>query len=148
MRLSECAQQHIHIVWRYFKTERYDLPKSKRAAVYKFKFYLITKIVHQTTPDILTPQLFLNREHIIVVSDDGVGFDMEKTDELVESDRHAHVGLINLRERLNLMCDGYIVIKSSPEAGTTATVHIPEGEEHLHSFDEGTNRGFSEDLFQ
>ena len=65
-------------------------------------------------------------ENIIEVSDDGVGFEADRLEELIKSgDEHLHVGINNLRQRLKLMCNGYLDIKSAPGVGTKATVHIP-----------------------
>ena len=69
-------------------------------------------------------------EHVIEVSDDGVGFDVDRLDEIVRDaeaeDHHTHLGIQNSRERLRLMCDGYLEIKSQLGEGTNAIVHIPK----------------------
>ena len=61
-------------------------------------------------------------EHIIEVIDDGVGFDVKI---LSESNKN-HVGLKNLQERLKMMCNGELEIKSEKNNGTVAKVHIPK----------------------
>ena len=61
-------------------------------------------------------------EHIIEVIDDGVGFDVKI---LYESNKN-HVGLKNLQERLKMMCNGELEIKSEKNNGTVAKVHIPK----------------------
>ena len=61
-------------------------------------------------------------EHVIVVEDDGVGFDVnEKRDE-------THVGIDNVTKRLEIICNGYCDIKSEKGKGTVVTMHIPKGE--------------------
>jgi len=61
--------------------------------------------------------------HIIEVSDDGAGFptgsDIQKKD-----DRH-HIGLSNLRNRLEIMCGGTLETESEPGRGTLARITIP-----------------------
>jgi LytS/YehU family sensor histidine kinase len=62
-----------------------------------------------------------DNEFLVIVSDDGVGFDYEKT---------AHngslcIGINNARQRLSVQCGGSLEIESKPGAGTTATISIP-----------------------
>jgi len=59
----------------------------------------------------------------IVISDDGVGFDPQK----IHDDGKTHIGIENVRKRLALF-GGMFMIDSTPGAGTTATVFIPEKE--------------------
>ena len=59
----------------------------------------------------------------IRVSDNGVGFDPETVPEDVRS----HLGIMNVRSRLNIMCHGTLDIKSAPGDGTVAIIQIPKG---------------------
>ena len=59
----------------------------------------------------------------IRVSDNGVGFDPET----VPEDGRSHLGIMNVRSRLNIMCHGTLDIKSSPGDGTVAIIQIPKG---------------------
>ncbi len=59
--------------------------------------------------------------HIIEVEDDGVGFNEKEFD----YDSEEHVGLSNVKKRLDLMCNGELEIKSNPGEGTKARVIIP-----------------------
>ena len=61
--------------------------------------------------------------HIIEVRDDGVGFDPGELKD--EKDDRAHIGLENIRKRLEVMCSGTFLIDSAPGKGTLATVKIP-----------------------
>ena len=62
----------------------------------------------------------------VCVKDDGVGFD-----ESVFEDGKKHVGIKNIRKRIEGMCSGTLVIDSVIGKGTTAVIRIPkEGEEH------------------
>ena len=60
-------------------------------------------------------------EYCISVEDDGVGFD---TDKLL--DDRKHVGLRNIRERLKVMVNGTLEIKSKVGVGTKVLVRIPK----------------------
>ncbi len=68
------------------------------------------------------------REHAdcyaITVSDTGVGFDTEE----YMHDGKKHVGIENVRRRLQTMCGGTLSIVSAVGNGTTATVIIPKKE--------------------
>lgn len=61
-------------------------------------------------------------EFIILVSDNGVGFDISTLDSLGSS----HIGLSNVRERIGTMCSGYMTISSTPGIGTDVALHIPK----------------------
>lgn len=62
----------------------------------------------------------------VCVEDNGVGFD-----ESVFEDGKKHVGIKNIRKRIEGMCGGTLVIDSVIGKGTTAVIRIPkEGEEH------------------
>ena len=64
--------------------------------------------------------------HRIIVSDNGRGFDPAK---LAEQD-DTHIGIANVRERVETMCGGTMNIESGGE-GTTVTILIPAEEERL-----------------
>ncbi|MCI7606669.1 MAG: histidine kinase [Spirochaetales bacterium] len=57
---------------------------------------------------------------MVVCEDNGVGFD---TDKKFSND---HVGLRNTRMRLHTMCNGELVITSTPNVGTKAVMLIPK----------------------
>ena len=59
----------------------------------------------------------------ITVSDDGPGFDPEQE----IRDGRSHVGLANVRERLQRVVGGSLRIESAPGAGTKAVIVIPKG---------------------
>lgn len=66
----------------------------------------------------------LEDHYEIIIEDDGVGFDDSKPKE----DGRSHVGLSNVRERLELICKGKLIIKSEIGKGTIATIVIPKEE--------------------
>ncbi|MGN1467956.1 MAG: sensor histidine kinase [Ruminococcus sp.] len=60
----------------------------------------------------------------VIVSDDGVGFDVTKK----PNDGRTHVGMENVRNRLKTMCNAVLVIESQVGVGTKATITIPKEE--------------------
>lgn len=58
----------------------------------------------------------------ILVEDNGAGFDPEK---IPEADERSHIGITNVRERLERVCGGSLTIESEPGVGTRATILIP-----------------------
>ena len=63
----------------------------------------------------------VNGFHEIMIRDNGKGFDADNIDELEAS----HIGLRNVRDRIESMCDGEMEIESHPDRGTTITLAIP-----------------------
>ncbi|MCR4843186.1 MAG: histidine kinase [Eubacterium sp.] len=61
------------------------------------------------------------REYIICVRDDGVGFD---TSEMKEDGR-SHIGLDNVRRRIATMCKGTLEVRSVKGVGTEVKIYIP-----------------------
>ena len=64
-----------------------------------------------------------DRYHVIEVGDDGMGFSME------EDEDRAHIGLNNVKERVEYMCDGSLDIKSHKGKGTLVIVRIPKSKD-------------------
>lgn len=65
--------------------------------------------------------------HEIIIQDNGCGFDPEK----IEEDDGPHIGIRNVRERLQSMCGGMLTIDSIIGEGTTVTLTVPiESTEH------------------
>ncbi|MGN0501912.1 MAG: sensor histidine kinase, partial [Ruminococcus sp.] len=63
----------------------------------------------------------------IEIYDNGVGFDTENFDK----DEKIHIGIENVRSRLELMCNGTLTLKSSVGNGTTATIRLPKEDTDL-----------------
>ncbi|MGN0708112.1 MAG: sensor histidine kinase [Faecalibacterium sp.] len=61
----------------------------------------------------------------ITVADDGVGFDPDA----LPKDGRLHLGLENVKQRLELLCAGEIKVDSAPEHGTIVTITLPEQQE-------------------
>ena len=62
--------------------------------------------------------------HEIVIRDNGKGFDPESA----KSSSGTHIGIANVRERIEQMCGGTLTIESRIGEGTTVTIHIPAQE--------------------
>lgn len=58
----------------------------------------------------------------VIVEDDGVGFDSDKLKEAGRS----HIGIENVRQRLQMMCGGTLTIESEIGKGTRAVIQIPK----------------------
>jgi len=63
-----------------------------------------------------------DEDYLITVSDNGVGFDSNTPR---QADRE-HIGIDNVRSRLDEQCGGMLEISSIPGKGTTATIKIPK----------------------
>lgn len=61
-------------------------------------------------------------DFVIVVEDDGVGFDVNK--QFCEG--QANIGIENVTKRLELICNGSCIIHSEIGVGTVVTMHIPK----------------------
>ena len=57
----------------------------------------------------------------IAVEDNGQGFDVKRIDGLSQS----HIGIRNVRERVERMCGGTVTVESTIDRGTTVTIQIP-----------------------
>ena len=60
-------------------------------------------------------------EHVIVIRDNGRGFDTADESKIGGK----HIGISNVRERVEKMCGGRLDVVSSPGEGCTVTIHIP-----------------------
>ncbi len=61
---------------------------------------------------------------VVTVRDDGVGYDPE----MPHQDGRTHIGIQNVRGRLEAMCGGTLEIASVPDVGTTAVITLPKKE--------------------
>ena len=64
-----------------------------------------------------------DKEYVIEVTDDGVGFDPNVPPE----DGRVHVGVTNVKNRLKSMVNGRLEIYSKINKGTRMSIHIPKG---------------------
>ena len=74
-----------------------------------------------------------NEEEIIVeISDDGV-FNMDYQG----PERRSHIGIDNVRKRIQVMCGGRVEVGMGEKEGTTVTIHLPKGDEENESYHSG-----------
>lgn len=66
-----------------------------------------------------------NTYYEIKIQDTGVGFDTS----VQPADGTKHIGISNVRQRLQHLCDGTLTIESTIGIGTTAIIRIPKKEE-------------------
>ena len=59
----------------------------------------------------------------VIVTDDGVGFDISKK----KMDGRTHIGIDNVRNRLATLCGGKLQVDSRRNYGTTAIITLPKG---------------------
>ena len=64
-------------------------------------------------------------EIVISVIDNGKGFDPEGTEEA----GGMHIGIRNVRERIEVLCSGTLEIESEPGKGSTVTIRLPRRKE-------------------
>ena len=75
---------------------------------------------------IITVRSYLQAgNHVICIEDNGVGFDPDS----IGDDNKQHIGIRNVRERIEMMCGGSLDIDSRIGEGTVVTVRIPQKEE-------------------
>ncbi len=67
-----------------------------------------------------------NNAHVITITDNGRGFDVKS----IETADETHIGIRNVRERVEKLAGGKLTIESDPERGTTVTITIPAGKEN------------------
>lgn len=63
-------------------------------------------------------------DYVVEITDNGAGFDVEKLQNMDES----HVGITNVKKRLEMMCQGSMEIQSTPGEGTTVIITIPKAQ--------------------
>jgi len=64
--------------------------------------------------------------HMIKISDNGQGFDIDKRKQEMKEDFKKHIGIENTEKRLMGLCGGVIEINSTPGNGTAVLFKIPE----------------------
>ncbi len=69
-----------------------------------------------------------NRTIRITIADNGVGFDPESLEYKASPKKgeRSHIGLLNVRRRIQIMAKGQLIIDSKPGRGTIMTILLPE----------------------
>lgn len=82
--------------------------------------YGVTKKRNGGTVKIATNET--ESDFIIIISDDGLGFNTDT----VKEDGRTHIGISNVRTRVEIQTGGMLEVKSSEESGTEVTIKIPK----------------------
>jgi len=67
-----------------------------------------------------------DNEFLVTVSDNGAGFNMSDTQANRLKDEQKHIGIENVRRRIEEQCGGTLEISGEPGFGTTAVIRIPK----------------------
>ena len=62
----------------------------------------------------------------VTVEDDGVGFEMSVLEEKAKDKQRTHIGLQNVKDRIQKMAGGEFVIESKCGVGTKITIILPQ----------------------
>lgn len=94
-------------------------------ALYRVAQEALTNAEHHARPTAVTVRLAAGDEDFqLEVRDDGVGFDPAR---LVDAGRDGHLGLLGMRERLELV-GGALRVDSAPGQGTTVVARVPRAD--------------------
>ena len=69
----------------------------------------------------------METDYVIEIIDDGCGFESEKE----TSDGRSHVGIENVKSRLQSICDGELIITSKIGEGTKALIILEDKNESI-----------------
>ncbi|MCL2763903.1 MAG: histidine kinase [Treponema sp.] len=67
-----------------------------------------------------------DNDFLVTVADDGAGFNMDETQVFMHQDNQKHIGIQNVRRRIEGQCGGMLEISSKPEKGTIVVIKIPK----------------------
>jgi len=67
------------------------------------------------------------KDHVIVIADNGTGFDAR----VPQSEGGTHIGLANVKDRVERLCRGSMTIDSRPGEGTAVTLRLPAASDTL-----------------
>jgi len=94
------------------------LPPDVEHTIYRIAQEALTNVVNHARAKILTLKLeYIEGKVSLVVHDDGIGFDIEK------SHKASHFGLVGMHERAGLI-GGELRVTSSPGSGTTVRLTV------------------------
>ena len=71
---------------------------------------------------VIISTLDIDDYYVVTIEDTGIGFDETKA----FSDDRKHIGIENVKDRLNLICNGELIIHSEIGKGTVAMIRIPK----------------------
>ena len=99
------------------------MPSAMEAAVYRLVQEAFSNALKHASPTFVSLEMtFYPKRVMIVIKDNGVGFDVEQT--MARSKKNSHYGLIGMGERVELL-NGKMDIESARGQGTKITISIP-----------------------
>ena len=119
IQLAETEAQRIRAVLDMEITDKLPpLAPEVEQAIYRTAQEAITNVIKHATAKTLTVKLYNGDAIILIVQDDGVGFNVGVTAE------KGHYGLVGMKERA-AMINGNVDVSSEPGKGTTVQLTIP-----------------------
>jgi hypothetical protein len=117
-------QSEIHLHIEGYRDKM--LPESHELAIFRYVQEALHNAAHHAQAHRVEIKLesMESTRHprlIVTVHDDGIGFDTERLSEIV---RKGHMGLQNMRDRIETL-DGALFLESEPGEGTTVRAEIP-----------------------
>jgi len=104
-----------------------QLSNARRTALYRVAHSAVTNVgLHARASRVDLSLRQVSNSVCMEISDDGQAFDVER---MLRAKRNAHLGLLGMRERIE-MVGGKLSVESSPGQGTTIRVQIPSGKKH------------------
>lgn len=74
---------------------------------------------------------------LIKIEDNGVGIDADSIDDIpINNDNRGHIGLISVKERIEVLLGGTMLFRSRKNEGTTVIIDVPKyvSEESINKF--------------
>jgi len=105
-----------------------DLEMGKQGVI----FYIVEEAMNNARKHAAAPNIWVRLKEmepglaLLEIQDDGIGFDVKATN--AAYDKHSSLGMINLRERTELV-NGLLDVQSRPGRGTLIQVYVPLTEE-------------------
>ncbi|MBP1992632.1 sensor histidine kinase [Paenibacillus eucommiae] len=100
-------------------------PSGLEIAIFRLVQEAFSNVVKHAKATFVSLELTLDKEHVkIYVVDNGIGFDVEMTEQIITKGNN--FGLLGMRERVELL-DGKMTIVSEKDAGAKFTMVIPIG---------------------
>lgn len=78
-----------------------------------------------------------NDRVLIKIEDNGVGIDADSIDDIpINNDNRGHIGLISVKERIEVLLGGTMLFRSRKNEGTTVIIDVPKyvSEESINKF--------------
>ncbi|GFN32666.1 sensor histidine kinase [Paenibacillus xylaniclasticus] len=101
------------------------LPSAMEAGIYRLVQEAFTNVIKHANATYVSLDMTYQAQLVkIVVADNGVGFQVETSENLAAQHQGSHFGLIGMRERVELL-EGRLEIESAKDQGTKVSIIIP-----------------------